>query len=437
MSLPLVAIVGRPNVGKSTLLNRLISSQFAIVDSVAGITRDRNYVKSDWNGKFFTIVDTGGLDFTEDAEITKQITKQAMLAVEEADLILFVVDNKSGLLDTDKEIANILRKSGKITLLVVNKVDSQKESLEKYSFFQLGIGEPIEISALHGQGIGELLDQITSLLPEIPPVIEEEDFYKIAIIGGPNAGKSSLFNKLLGEERAIVSAVPGTTRDAIDTIIEKNNKKYCFIDTAGFKKKSKTESGVEYYSMIRTLKAIDRCHIAILVIDATTGVTSKDQKIADYAESRGCASLIAINKWDLIEKETSTAKEYIEKTKRDLRFLDYSPVITISALTGQRVNRLFPVIDNIAEEYFKKISTNELNKLVKDLKAAGYTISKGRLKLKISYAAQIKTAPPAFLFFVNHPQLVNSTYKNYLKNRIREAFDFTGCPLELYFRKEK
>lgn len=432
MSLPLVAIVGRPNVGKSTLVNRIATEQLAIVDKKPGITRDRNYVQADWAGKTFTIIDTGGLDFADSIEIAKSIRKQALLAIDEADVIILVVDGLTGPLASDEEIAEALRSCQKPVLLTVNKVDDIRHEANIYPFYKLGLGDPLGISASHGLGIGDLLDKLCTLLPKTELI--EEEILNIAIVGRPNVGKSSIFNYLAGQERAVVSEIPGTTRDAIDTIIIRNGKKYCFVDTAGFKKRAKIAEAVEYYGTVRTLRALDRADIALIVIDATEGVTLQDQKIADFAASRGCATLILINKWDLVE-ETYSASDFTAFAKQKLRFLGYAPAATVSALTGRRMNKIYALIDVLTAQYYKKISTHKLNDFVKQL-SEGYVVSKKHKRLKISYASQVRVAPPGFLFFVNHSELVNSVYKRYLENKIRQAFNFEGCPIRLYFRKK-
>jgi len=435
MALPLVAIVGRPNVGKSTLVNRIAAKQLAIVDKRPGITRDRNYLQADWAGKNFTIIDTGGFDLADFGEIAQSVRNQVLLAIQEAKAIIFVVDGQTGPLPPDEEIAEILRPYQNSVLLVVNKIDSFSQEANIYQFYQLGLGEPIGISALHGLAIGDLLDKLVELLPEVAEKVGEEAF-RIALVGRPNVGKSSIFNRLLGQERAIVSEIPGTTRDAIDTIVSRDGRRYCFVDTAGLKKVSRISEPVEYYGMVRALRALDRADLSLLVIDATTGATEQDQKIAALAASRGCASLILVNKWDLIEKETALIQALTTQVKEKLRFIDYAPLLTISALTGQRIGKIYALVDEIAVEYSKKVPTPLLNDFLQKIMASGYTVSKRGRRLKISYATQTRVSPPAFLFFANYPELVDSSYKRYLEGKLRETFGFTGCPIGLYFRKK-
>ncbi len=429
----LVAIVGRPNVGKSTLVNRIISGRHAIVDELEGVTRDRNYVKTDWAGRTFTLVDTGGFMFGEKEELAAPIRNQALLAVEEADAIIFVVDGKSGLLPDDKEIAQILRQQKKPVFLVVNKVDDVSKESNKFPFYALGIGEPYAISATHGLGIGDLLDEVAKALPVEKTEEEEKNVVSIAIVGKPNAGKSSILNRLLGEVRAIVSNIPGTTRDAVDTVVEKNGKCYQFIDTAGLRQRKKIE-GVEYYGMVRALRAIDRADIVLLVLDASLGITEQDQKIADFAKSRGCATIVLLNKWDLVDIEKVDDLHF--NLERKLRFISYAPVLKISALKNKGINKIYPIIDKITEEYFKQIATSKINKLVQEIKVKGHTVSKGTKKLNLSYVTQVKTGPPSFLFFVNEPKLINIYYVRYLTGEIRNAFGFEGVPIRLRFRKK-
>ncbi len=426
----LIAIVGRPNVGKSTLVNRIASGQFTIVDELDGVTRDRNYIKTEWSGTTFTVVDTGGLIFGEKENLTESIREQAFLAVEEADAIIFVVDGKSGLFPGDEEIANILRREKKPIFLVVNKLDDVTKEFDKFSFCSLGLGEPYAISATHGLGIGDLLDELVRALPS-KEMEEVEGAINVAIIGRPNVGKSSVCNRLLGEDRVIVSSVAGTTRDAVDTMIERDGTLYKFIDTAGLRRRKKIK-GVEYYGMVRALRALGGADIALLVLDASEGVTEQDQKIADMARSRGCALVILLNKWDLVDVEDVDA--LYSGLVRKFRFIDYAPVLKISALRNRGISKIFPMIDKIIEGYFKQISTSQLNWLVQQIKAKGHTMSKGGKKLNLLYATQIKKGPPTFLFFVNESKLVNVYFKRYLTSEIRKAFVFEGVPVRLRFK---
>ncbi len=435
MSLPLIAIVGRPNVGKSTLVNRISKEQFAIVDKEPGITRDRNYVETDWSGRTFTLIDTGGIDFGTGLNLTVGVREQAMVAIDEANVILLVVDGTTGPLASDFEIAEVLRQTDKPVLLLVNKIDSPKHENLKYAFYELNLGEPLAISALHGLGIGEILDKVIDLLPPEIGERKEGEELGVAIVGRPNVGKSSLFNLLAGQERAIVSNIPGTTRDAVDTVITQQGQNYRFIDTAGFRKRAKIDLPVEYYGIVRTLRALDRAHIALILLDTTEAATEQDQKIADYAKNRGCGTVILINKWDLIAKEIDK-ESYLKRVREKLRFIDYSPILTISAKTGFKIKRIYPLIDEIASYYFKQISTSELNRFISETAKQGHALTKGKRKLRVFYATQTSVAPPKFLFFCNYPELAGVSYKRYWGNRIRDTYNFKGCPIIISFRKK-
>ncbi|MDI6688968.1 MAG: ribosome biogenesis GTPase Der [Actinomycetota bacterium] len=430
--LPLVAIVGRANVGKSMLVNRIAASSEAIVDKVPGVTRDRNYIQADWRGRSFTLIDTGGLDFTKSLPMSEAVVKQVLLAVEEADAIIFVVDGLSGLLPDDNEIANILRTSNKPVLLAVNKVDDLTRDEAKYQFYELGLGEPLAISAMHGLGIGDLLDELVQFLPKA--IEERREELSVAIVGRPNVGKSSILNRLLGQERAIVSEIPGTTRDAIDTLLVRDGKRYRFIDTAGLRRKGRIKEDIEYYGFVRALRTLDVADVALIILDALEGATEQDQKVGELAESRGCASIILLNKWDLVKKKST--ENLILNVKYRFRFLYYAPLLCISALTGEGIGDIFPNLDIIANEYKKRISTPKLNDFIQRLLAEGYILTKRCRKLKISYVTQVGTKPPVFVFFVNHPEIVDPSYQRYLGNKIRETFGFKGCPLRLKFRKK-
>jgi len=434
MTYPLVAVVGRPNVGKSTLVNRIVVSQQAIVHEAPGVTRDRNYVDAEWAGKTFTIIDTGGIDFGADVTMGKQITEQALLAIEEADVIVFVVDGMVGEMAEDAMVAKILRTSNKPVILAVNKIDDIMHEAAIYPFYKLGLGEPYPVSGIHGLGVGDLLDAITVLLPTVERV-EDADEIKVAVVGRPNVGKSSIINRLLGEERVIVSDVPGTTRDAIDTVLEKDGITYRFIDTAGLRRQPRVKEDIEYYSFIRSLKALDRADIAVIVLDAETGPATQDQKIANLTEDRGCASVIILNKWDLVEsREKADRVEASLETK--MRFLDYSPRLKVSAKTGLGTMKLFAILQEVMAEYDKRVSTSAINGMVTKIKAEGFQPAKGGRTLKISYAAQTGTRPPTFVFFVNHPQLVTQSYERYIENQIRKTFGFIGCPIKIHFRSK-
>lgn len=436
MSLPVVAIVGRPNVGKSTLINRIISHQEAIVDERTGVTRDRINYLTDWRGRPFTLIDTGGLQFGRLMSLSQMVQQQALLAIEEASVIIFLVDAISGILPGDEEIAGILKASAKPVILTVNKVDSDKQDALKYDFYRLGLGDPFDISASHGRNIGDFLDQVVERLPAESVALEtagpEVD---IAIIGRSNVGKSSLLNQLIGQERVIVSEIPGTTRDAVDTLIEFKGKKYGFIDTAGLKRTSKKIEDLDYYSMVRTLRVLDRAELALFVVDAHEGITAQDQKIADLVVNRGCAAIILLNKWDLLGSERK--KEVQAELKEKLRFVTFMPYLKISALTGQGVDLIYGQIEKVIVEYRKRVTTVKLNGLLRELKARGFFPSKGRRKLTISYLTQVRVSPPAFVFFVNHPELVDVSYKRYLENQLREKFGFAGCPMRLYYKAKK
>ena len=419
MSKPIVAIVGRPNVGKSTLFNRIIKKRVAIVEDKPGITRDRLYFDAEWNGKEFTLVDTGGLEFKSLSELGEDVKLQAKAAIDEADVILFMVDAKEGLSPTDRDIAQTLRKTKKPVLLVANKIDGGKHyQLDKtsyYDFYELAFGEPIPLSAAEGINIGDLLDRVVELLPQKTDE-PDIDAVRVAVIGRPNVGKSTLINAVLGEERVIVSDVPGTTRDAVDVLVNYKDKSYLFIDTAGMRKKKKISELTERYSVIRTLRAIERSEISLLMIDATKGVTEQDKKIAEYAEEKGKAIILVVNKWDLIEKDDKTMLKFTEHVREELNFIQYAPVVFISALTKKRLHRVMELIDFVAEQYYMRISTSSLNKTIIDAMRQNPPPSyKGR-QLKIRYATQSSVAPPVFTLFVNDTELLHFSYKRYLEN---------------------
>lgn len=435
MSLPIVAIVGRPNVGKSTMVNRLAENNEAIVHEMRGVTRDRSYHEADWNGRSFTLIDTGGIEMGSDDAFQSSITSQALAATEEADVIVFLVDGKTGINADDEEVARILRRSKKPVLLAVNKLDSVKQEGELWEFYQLGLGDPRPVSALHGTGTGDLLDEIVSLFPE--DKVEEDvlDSINVAIIGRPNAGKSSLTNKLTNDNRSIVSDVAGTTRDAIDTVVEHEGTYYTIVDTAGLRKKSVVHEDVEYYGFVRAMRAIDRAQVVLLVIDATLGLTDKDQRVAGMAAERGCAMVVLLNKWDLVEGPEAKA-EIRERIEDRLMFVGYAPVIAISALSGKNVHRIWNAIDTAYQNYSSVISTSRLNVWLQDIREFGHTISKGKRILKLKYVTQTGTEPPFFTFFCNHPDLVEPSFERYLENRLRSTFGFEGTPIRLKFKKK-
>ena len=432
----LVAVVGRPNVGKSTLFNKIIGERVSIEDDMPGVTRDRIYADTWWRNFEFTMVDTGGLDNSDDI-ITKQIYNQAELAIDLAEVIVFVVDAKTGIVEGDQDVANLLRKSGKKIVLTVNKVDNMANGMppEIYEFYNLGLGDPMPVSASQSLNLGELLDEIVS---HFPPHSEEEneEYIKVAIVGKPNVGKSSLVNRLLGEERLIVSDIAGTTRDAIDTFLERGEKKYNFIDTAGIRRKSKIKENIEKYSIIRAVAAVERCDVCILVIDANEGVTDQDAKIIGLAHERGKAAIIAVNKWDSIEKDNHTMKQYIKDIDLRLAYMGYAQKIFISALTGQRLHTIFDEIDLAYQNANHRIATGILNDvLVEALAHNPPPVDKGRA-LKVYYATQVKVKPPTFVLFVNDEQLLHFSYRRYLENQFRAAFGFKGTPIHFLVRNK-
>ncbi len=437
MTIPIVAIVGRPNVGKSTLVNRLAENNEAIVHEMRGVTRDRSYHEADWNGYDFTLIDTGGIEMGGDDAFQKSIRAQALAATEEADVIIFLVDGHTGINADDEAVASILRRTNKPVLLAVNKLDDVRDTDAKWEFMQLGLGEPWPVSALHGTGTGDLLDEVVSLFPEIDESAEEEtlDTINVAIIGRPNAGKSSLTNKLTNNDRSIVSDVAGTTRDAIDTTVLHEGQHYTIVDTAGLRKKSSIDEDVEYYSFVRAMRAIDRAEVVLLVIDGTLGLTDQDQRVASMAAERGCAMVIVLNKWDIVEGPEAKA-DVRERVADRLMFVGYAPVVAISALSGKNVQRIWKAIDESYANYSKSISTSRLNNWLQDIRDFGHTISKGKKILKLKYVTQTGIEPPFFTFFCNHPDLVEPSFERYLENRLRKTFDFTGTPIRMKFKKK-
>lgn len=431
--IPIVSIVGRPNVGKSTLFNKIMQRRLAIVEDTPGVTRDRLYAKTDWQGHTFMLVDTGGFIWDEDP-LSHAVTQQAQEAVTESDVILFLLDAKSGLTADDREVATLLRRSRKPVQLVVNKVDNFKKSEEQLlEFYELGLGEPIPISAANGLNIGDMLDLVVADFKDLPETPERESI-AVSLIGRPNVGKSSLFNRLVGQERSVVSNIPGTTRDAIDTFVEHQGIGYTFVDTAGLRKKSKLASGVEYYSMLRSIRAAQRCDIALLLLDGKEGLTEQDKRIAGIAHEAGKAVIILVNKWDIVEKETNTMAEFKRELRAKLQFIDYAAIEFISALTGARLTKLFPLIQSTMEQYQRRISTGLLNDLLQDAVLTNPPSAKGK-KVKIFYITQVAVKPPRFVLFVNEPELVHFSWLRYLENRIREAFGFEGTPIHFITRK--
>ncbi len=437
MSKPIVAVVGRPNVGKSTLFNKLAGQRISIVQDTPGVTRDRIYADVEWLGRPFTLIDTGGMEPGAEDIILRQILQQAQVAMETADVILFVCDVKQGLLEDDMQVANILRKTKKPVVLAVNKVDDmRKENLDVYDFYSLGLGDPIPISAGQMLGLGELLDAVVSHFPPKEEGEGESDAIYVAVIGKPNAGKSSLINRILGEERLIVSHIPGTTRDAIDTPITINGQKYIFIDTAGIRRKSKIKEDIERYSIIRAVAAVERCDVAVLLVDANEGVTDQDTKIAGIAHERGKGAIIAINKWDTIEKNDKTMNQFLKDIDAELAYMSYAPKIFVSALTGQRIGRLMELIRTVHENQCLRISTGMLNEVLIEATAMQQPPSDKGKQLRIYYVTQVSVKPPTFVLFVNNRELMHFSYRRYLENQFRAAFGFTGTPIHFIVREK-
>ena len=438
MSKPIVAVVGRPNVGKSTLFNSLCGQQISIVKDTSGVTRDRIYAEVSWLNHNFTLIDTGGIEPDTGDIILSQMREQAEIAIETADVIIFMTDVKQGLVDSDSKVADMLRRSHKPVILVVNKVDSfEKMMPDVYEFYNLGIGEPFPISAVNKLGFGEVLDEVVSHFPEGSDTEEEDDRPKVAIIGKPNVGKSSIINKLVGKNRVIVSDIAGTTRDAIDTAIKYNGKEYVFIDTAGLRRKSKIKEDLERFSIIRTVAAVERADIAILVIDATEGVTEQDAKIAGIAHERGKGIIIAVNKWDDVEKDDKTIYEFTNKIKDTLAFMSYAEIIFVSAKTGQRLNKIYELVDHIVDAQTMRIPTGVLNEILTEAVAMKQPPSDKGKRLKIYYMTQVSVKPPTFVMFVNDVALTHFSYTRYIENRIRESFGFRGTSIRFINRERK
>ncbi len=434
-----IAIVGRPNVGKSTLFNRLISARTAIEEKMPGVTRDRLYGLFDWRGRNLVVIDTGGITFGEADQITTQVQKQVNLAVEEAQIIIFLLDGREGLTALDQEIAEMLRRSGKTVIPAVNKLDTLEKEDDRYGFFALGFDEPLAISASHGRGIGDLLDIICEkLLSDFEQgLLDREDLVKMAVIGRPNVGKSSLINTLLGKERVVVSKVPGTTREAVDTYLNYNNQPCLLIDTAGIRRKSKVKEAVEYYSVLRSLKAVQRADVALLLLDAESGITEQDQRLAGYVDEAGKGLILVLNKWDLV-KEDKFARQSLENdVKRKLFFASYAPYIFVSALSGWRLDKLMPLVMQIWQEQHKRIPTALLNELLEDAMTVNPPPPVKGKRVRIYYATQPEVKPPRFVFFANEPELIHFSYRRYLENRLREAFGFKGTPIKVNFKRRE
>lgn len=436
MSLPIVAVVGRPNVGKSTLFNKLVGKRLSIVEDTPGVTRDRIYSKCEWRNREFMIVDTGGIEPASDDVILAQMRRQAQVAIEKADVIVFLTDMRCGVTADDYEVASMLQKSGKPVILAVNKCDGIGEPPpEFYEFYNLGMGDPFPVSALHGHGSGDLLDEILKYFPKEDTPEYDEEYIKVAVIGKPNVGKSSLINRIAGEERAIVSDIAGTTRDATDTIIENEDGKYVFIDTAGIRRKSKITEKIEHYSVLRAYMAVDRADVCVIVIDALVGFTDQDSKVAGYAHEQGKACIVAVNKWDAVDKSTGTMEEYTNDLKEKFSFMSYVPFIFISAKTGQRVDKLFELINSVNSQNCMRITTGMLNDVLSYATTRVQPPSDKGRRLKIYYMTQASVRPPTFVVFVNRADLFHFSYQRYIENQIRQTFGLTGTPVRFVIRE--
>lgn len=438
MAKPLVAIVGRPNVGKSTFFNKMAGRRISIVEDTPGVTRDRVYADCEWQNHAFTLIDTGGIDPNSDDPLLKQMRAQAEIAIETCDMILFFVDGKQGLTDDDKDVATMLRKSSKPIILVVNKVDSMDSYDNVYEFYELGLGDPIAISSVNLMNFGDLLEEVVKEMPQTGSDKEDDDTVKIAVVGRPNVGKSSIVNRILGQERVMVSDIAGTTRDAIDTGFEHDGRRFVIIDTAGIRRKKAIEDAtIERYSVIRSFAAIDRCDVALIVINAQDGVTEQDTKIAGYVHEQGKAAIVVVNKWDLIEKDTGTLEKFRKQVIEDLKFMDYAPVIFVSALTGQRLPKLVEAVTAAFDQATRRITTGLLNDVLADALAAQQPPSQNGRRLKIFYATQQGTRPPLFVMFVNDQTLMHYSYERYLENFFRKSFGFEGTPIKFVLRERK
>lgn len=434
MGRPIVAIVGRPNVGKSTLFNRIAGKRIAITEDTPGVTRDRIYAECEWLDKYFTLIDTGGIEPNTTDTIFAQMRQQAEIAIDMADLIMFMVDGKEGLTAADYEVAQMLRKAKKKILLVCNKIDMHVNEDNIFEFYNLGLGDPIAISSTEALGMGDLLDEVISNFDESYYTEEDDNNIKIAVIGKPNAGKSSLINRLVGEERVIVSNIPGTTRDAIDTEFEKDGQKYTLIDTAGIRKKSKISENIEKYSVIRSFTAVERADVCLLVLDAAEGVTEQDARIAGYAHENGKGMIILVNKWDLIDKDNKAFEKYVEGVRNKLAYLTYAPILTISALTGQRTNKVLETINEVMNFRTLRVSTGVLNDIVTEAVLMNQPRTVKGKRLKIYYATQVAVSPPKFIIFCNDSTIVHFSYVRYLENKIRENFEYKGNPIWIDFK---
>lgn len=436
MALPIVAVVGRPNVGKSTFVNRIAGGRNAIVHEQRGVTRDRSYHQANWSGRDFTLVDTGGIEMESTDDFIAPIRAQAQMAMDEADAVIFLADGTVESTADDLVVAQMLKKSERPVLLAVNKIDNPGHEEAVWEYYSLGLGTPWPVSSVHGHGTGDLLDELVTLLPAHGDGEDRHiDAINVAIIGRPNAGKSTLSNRLAGFERSIVSDVAGTTRDAVDTLVEHEGTIYRLIDTAGMRRIAKIDESVEYYGFVRALRAVDRADVALLVVDATLGLTDQDQRVAGFAAERGCALVVLLNKWDAVE-DPDQRTLIKERVADRLVFVNYAPVIAISALTGRSVHRIWTAINKGYTHYTVQIPTSKLNSFLTQIRDFGHTVSRGKMRLRINYVTQTGTAPPHFTFFANHPKLVDENYQRYLENRLRETFDLEGTPVFLHFKKK-
>ncbi len=434
---PLVAIVGRPNVGKSTLFNKITGQRISIVEDTPGVTRDRIYADASWLDKHFTLVDTGGIEPASKDEILQQMRRQAQLAIEMADVVILMTNVRDGVTANDRDVASMLLKAQKKIVLAVNKVDNIGDPpLEFYEFYNLGLGDPVAISSTHGLGVGDLLDEVTHKFPLDADTSDDEDEIKVAVIGKPNAGKSSLVNKILGEERVIVSNVAGTTRDAIDSHYEKNGDKFLFIDTAGMRKRGKIDEKVERYSVVRSLAAVDRSDVCVIMLDANEGVTEQDTKVAGYAHEQGKACIFAVNKWDIVDKDDKTMKHFTDRVREMFAFMPYAKIVFISAKTGQRINKLLEEIKLVNEQHKRRITTGMLNDVINEATHKQQPPSDKGRRLKLYYGTQVSTAPPTFVIFANSKELFHYSYLRFIENQIRENFGFEGTPIKLIVREK-
>lgn len=436
MSLPVVAIVGRPNVGKSTIFNRLTGERIAIIEDQPGITRDRIYAQSEWNGRDFHLIDTGGIEFDTKDQIQSSIRVQAELAMDEADVILFVTDGREGITATDEELAHLLHRAKKPVLVAVNKIDDYKYMEQVYEFYQLGFTHVFAISSIHGTGTGDLLDEIVNHFPAETGTELDDDIIRVSLIGRPNVGKSSIVNAILGEERVIVSDVAGTTRDAIDTPFEHQGQSYILIDTAGLRKRGKVYEAIEKYSVIRALKAIDRSDVCLIVLDGERGIAEQDKKIAGLAHEAGCAAIFVVNKWDAVEKDENTMNRFRQQIRDQFAFMSYAPILFISALTKKRLHQVLPTVQEVADQHAMRISTSVLNQVVQEAVLHTPPPSEKGRRLKIQYVTQVSVKPPTIVLFVNDPELAHFSYVRYLENQIRHSFPFKGTPLRIRMRRK-